>query len=290
MDVSTRFEQSLREGMDAFLDPGTPAGLRDAIHHAVFPGGHRMRPRICLAVSHACGIEDLELAFAAAAGLELLHCASLVHDDMPCFDDAALRRGQPSVHAQFGAPLALLAGDALIVLAFQVLTRGASRYPQRLIRLLEIYGSSVGLPGGIVAGQAWECESKVDVVEYHRAKTGALFAAATMAGAAAAGEPHAAWGEMGERLGSAYQVADDLLDRFGDPAVIGKPVDRDRQCGRPNSVNAFGVDTATQRLQQLVHSVEDCVPECAGREALQSTVRIEAQRFVDLALGRRRAA
>ncbi len=290
MEMSAQFEQAFRETVDAHMDGGTPTGLADAVRHAVFPGGHRVRPRICLAVARACGIDDTGLAFAASAGLELLHCASLVHDDMPCFDDAPFRRGQASVHARFGEALALLAGDALIVLAFQVLARGAARHPQRLPGLCQIYGSCVGLPRGIVAGQAWECEAKVDLAEYHRAKTGALFAAATMAGAAAAGVPHAAWAEMGERLGSAYQVADDLLDRFGDPAVIGKPVGRDRYLDRPNCVSRLGVDSATERLEQLIFGVENCVPDCAGRAELQATVRTEAQRFVDLALGRRRAA
>jgi len=115
MDITARIERSLH----AALAPGaTPPLLSLAMHHAVFPGGARVRPRLCLAAASACGGDDPTLAEAAAAAIELMHCASLVHDDMPCFDDAATRRGRLSVHRAFGEPLALLAGDGLIGMAF----------------------------------------------------------------------------------------------------------------------------------------------------------------------------
>ena len=116
---------------------------------------------------------------AAAAAIELLHCASLVHDDLPCFDDADTRRGKPSVHAQFGEPIAVLAGDALIVLAFETLAREVVGRARRLARLVSIVAAAVGAPRGIVAGQAWECEAAVPLVDYQRAKTGALFVGST---------------------------------------------------------------------------------------------------------------
>ena len=123
------------------------------MQHAVFPRGARVRPRLCLAVAAACAEDDPAITDAAAAALELLHCASLVHDDMPCFDNAATRRGRPSVHAAFGEPLALLTGDALIVLAFQALALGAARSSARLAPLMAIVAASVAAPCGIVAGQ-----------------------------------------------------------------------------------------------------------------------------------------
>lgn len=290
MDIHARFEAVLDAAIESHLDAQCPAGLADAMRYAVFPGGHRIRPKICLAVARSCEIDDPAVAFAAAASLEVLHCASLVHDDMPCFDDAAMRRGKPSVHARFGERLALLTGDALIVLAFQLLADGASVRPERLCALTRILGSHVGVPGGIVAGQAWECEADIDIKTYHRAKTGALFAAATMSGAAAAGRPADEWSELGARIGEAYQVADDLLDTFGDPAAIGKPVGRDVENGCPNCVAEYGADEVTEHLQTLVREVEHSVPQCPGREALVETIREEAQGFVDLALGRRQAA
>jgi geranylgeranyl diphosphate synthase type II len=209
---------------------------------------------------------------------------------MPCFDNAALRRGKPSVHAEFGEALALLTGDALIIMAYQVLADGAASRPSRFHALVQIVNASVGLPRGIVAGQALECESEVDLETYHRAKTGALFAAASMAGAAAAGVEHAGWEQMGSCLGEAYQVADDLLDIYGDPEFMGKPVGRDGENNRPNVVNGLGLEAATKKLNGLIAMVEASVPDCDGREELQALIEAESRAFVDVALGRRQAA
>src|SRR5271166_3884954 len=115
---------------------GGPPLLIAAMRSAVFPGGARIRPRLCLAVARACAEDDPALAVAAATSIELLHCASLVHDDLPCFDDAATRRGRPSIHKAYGERIAVLAGDALIVLAFEALGRAAERAPARLGNLI----------------------------------------------------------------------------------------------------------------------------------------------------------
>lgn len=290
MDINDRIDTALRTAVQSHFDEKTPPGLIAAVEHAVFSGGHRIRPRICLAVARASGADDPELAMAAAISLELLHCASLVHDDMPCFDDASTRRGRPSVHAAFGEPLALLTGDALIVLGFQVLAMHASVDLVRYQTLNRIIASSVGLPRGIVAGQAWECEAAVDIDTYHRAKTGALFAASTMAGAAAGGLPHEDWIAMGKYLGQAYQVADDLLDHCGDAKVIGKPTGRDQTLDRPNCVRQLGVPAAIKRLRELVALAQESVPVCRGRTALIAQLRRESQVFVNLAIGSRQAA
>ena len=198
MDVGRRIETVLDGAVAHAEAPGAPPRLAEAIRYAVFPGGHRIRPRLCVAVALACGDDDPAASDAAAGAIELLHCASLVHDDLPCFDDAATRRQKPSVHAAFGVPLAVLTGDALIVAAFETLARGAARSPARLAALVGLVARAVGSPSGIVAGQAWESEPHVDLVEYQQAKTGALFAAATVAGAAAAGAPPLPWRLLGE--------------------------------------------------------------------------------------------
>ena len=182
-----RIESALESALRSAEGSGCPPLLAAAVRHAVFPGGARIRPQLCLAVARACGDDRPALSDAAAVAIEMLHCASLVHDDLPCFDDAPTRRGQPSVHSAFGERLAVLAGDALIVLPFQVLARAGVAAPSRLVSLLSTIAGSVGLPGGIVAGQAWECEAAVSLRQYHREKTGSLFAAATVAGAQAAG-------------------------------------------------------------------------------------------------------
>jgi geranylgeranyl diphosphate synthase type II len=280
MDISSRIEQALAAALAAHEIPGVPPRLAHAVRHAVFPGGARIRPQLCLAVAMACGDDDPELADAAAASLELMHCASLVHDDLPCFDDAATRRGQPSVQAAFGVPLAVLAGDALIVLAFQVLGSAAGRSPQRLAPLIATLAAASGMPWGIVAGQAWECEPRVALADYQRAKTGSLFAAATAAGAVAAGGDARAWLPLGERLGEAYQVADDIRDVLSDPAVLGKPIGQDAILGRPSAAHELGLDGAIRHFDQLVAGAIEAVPACLGAPALRALVRAESERLV----------
>lgn len=279
MDVLTRIETGLGEAIALVATPEAPPGLLAATRHAVFPGGARIRPRLCLAVARACGDEESALAGGAATAIEFLHCASLVHDDLPCFDDAAMRRGRPSVHAAFGAPLAVLAGDALIVLAFDVLARTGAQSPSRLPAVLGAVARAVGLPGGIAAGQAWECERECGLVEYQRAKTGALFVAATTAGAMAAGADPAPWHALGASLGEAYQVADDLRDVCADVDEIGKPTGRDALLGRPSAVAERGVAGALRTLEDLVGRALDSIPACDGSAELQGLVVAEARRL-----------
>ena len=234
------------------------------MHYAVFPGGHRIRPQLCLAVAAACGDCDPGAASAAAAAIELLHCASLVHDDLPCFDDADTRRGKPSVHAAFGAPIAVLAGDALIVAAFETLAREVSAKRGRLARLVSIVAAAVGAPAGIVAGQAWECEAAVPLVDYQRAKTGALFVGSTLAGAAAAGGEPEPWRALGAMLGEAYQVADDLRDVLCNAQELGKPIGQDAKRYRPNAAAQLGIGGAKARLEGLVKAAVDFDPALPG--------------------------
>ena len=126
-----RIEKGLHQALAIAESKTAPQNLQKALHHSVFPGGARIRPQLCLAVAAACGDDDPGLSTAAAGAIELLHCASLVHDDLPCFDNAMTRRGRPSVHAAFGERIAVLAGDALIVLAFQYVATNSMRSPMR---------------------------------------------------------------------------------------------------------------------------------------------------------------
>ena len=290
MDANARINAALKAAIDNAAGPACPPRLLEAIDYAVFPGGHRIRPRLCLAVASAHERPDPVVVDAAMSSVEFLHCASLVHDDMPCFDNAEFRRGKPAVHVAYGEPLALLCGDALIVLAFKTLARAARNAPQRGMRLLDIVCDGVGAPNGIVAGQGWECEEDVPLTEYQRAKTGVLFAAATMAGAAAAGASPEGWGTLGERIGQAYQVADDLLDRFGDPDVIGKPVGQDALLDRPNAVSEMGAKGAADLLKEMIEEAIESIPDCPGKRDLCQLIHEEAKRFMSLALSRRAAA
>ena len=289
MDAIGRIERTLSAAVAAASGPGGPPLLAGAMSHAVFPRGARVRPRLALAVAAACGDDDPAASDGAAAAIELLHCASLVHDDLPCFDDADTRRGRPSVHRAFGEPLAVLAGDALIVLAFQTVASGAQRSPLRLPVLLLILGRAVGMPHGIAAGQAWESETDVDLGEYQRAKTGALFAAATMAGAAAAGFDPQPWRALGEQLGEAYQVADDLADVLSDTAEQGKPIGRDSALGRPNAVLSLGVAGAMQHFESLAAAAADSIPACPGAASLKALTLSEARRLLPRDLSQRAA-
>jgi geranylgeranyl diphosphate synthase type II len=288
MDASGRIETALQNALAGAAAPECPRLLREAMYHAVFPRGARVRPRLALAVAGACGDDEPALTEAAAASIELLHCASLVHDDLPCFDDAATRRGKPSVHRAFGEPVALLTGDALIVLAFQNLAR-ADRRPERLAQLLLTVAKAVGAPSGIVAGQAWECEGKLDVATYQAQKTGALFAAAAMVGAVAAGATPDPWRELGEKLGAAYQIADDIGDAASDADVLGKPVGRDLALGRPSVVLEYGLGAALRQLDVLVREACAAVPPCPGANELRGLIRTEAVRLVPEGLPQRAA-
>lgn len=287
MNAKTRIEQALGMAVNRAQGPDCPPRLAAALRYAVFPGGARIRPRLCLAVALACGDDDPAAADAAAASIELMHCASLVHDDLPCFDDAPTRRGKPSVHRAFDEQIAVLVGDALIVLALQSLVAGTAAHPARLGSLMTTVGGAVGAPFGIIAGQAWECEPKVVLADYHRAKTGALFAAATMAGAVAAGADAKEWRRLGERLGEAYQVADDIRDVAGDPEELGKPTGRDAVLERPSSARELGLAGAVQRLQQLVADAIDAIPPCRGSGMLRELILLEAARLLPEELARR---
>ena len=269
--LSVRVDASLRASIDVALAASTPPRLAEAIRFAVFPGGGRLRPYLTLAIAEACGDGDPALANAFAAGVELMHCASLVHDDMPCFDDANLRRGRPTVHRVFGDATALLVGDGLIVLALETIARAAvaARSPQRALRLVTLLAEAAGPTRGLVAGQAWELEDHAAIEAYHRAKTVALFEAATAGGAIAAGADEEEWRELGRRLGEAYQIADDIADATCHPAQIGKPVGQDDAHARPNAVREHGLEEARARLRHGVDAALRSLPGSAEVEPLR---------------------
>ena len=283
MEAPDRIEQALLAALALGAGAGGPPRLAAAVRHAVFPGGARIRPQLCLAVARACGDSEPTLADGAAAAIELLHCASLVHDDLPCFDDATTRRGRPSVQVAYGERIAVLTGDALIVLAFQFLGHAAARQPRsmhRLPPLLSVLARRVGMPQGIVAGQAWECEPFVGLAAYHRAKTGSLFAACTEAGAIVAGADPMAWQSFGLCLGEAYQVADDIRDVVLDTELLGKPQGRDIALDRPSSATELGLTGALQHFDQLLARAVDAIPACTGAPFLRALVRAESERLV----------
>ncbi|MCA8949981.1 MAG: polyprenyl synthetase family protein, partial [Planctomycetes bacterium] len=207
-----------------------PAGLHAAMRHAMFPGGKRLRPLLALLGAEAVAGEPA-VALRAAAGLECLHTYSLVHDDLPCMDDDALRRGRPTCHVVFGEAMALLAGDALLTLAFEAVSTAGGAAVAELARA----AGSRGMVGGQVedlaatggSGDGGHTLARLEWIHDH--KTGALIVAAVLVGAhaAAAGAavPAAVLEPLrgyGERLGRAFQIADDCLDLTGSAAELGK--------------------------------------------------------------------
>lgn len=283
MALQTRIERAIAAAIAIGHGGEAPPRLADALEYAVTPGGARIRPTILLSVARACGDDRPALADAAAAALELIHCASLVHDDLPCFDDADIRRGKPSLHRAHGEPLAVLAGDSLIVLAFEVLAAAAGDQPGRALKLVQILAQRTGMPMGICAGQGWESEPAVNLRAYHRAKTGALFIAATQMGAVAAGQEADPWEELGARVGEAFQVADDLRDALYDAETLGKPAGQDTLHARPSAVSELGVQGATRRLADILAGAIASIPACPGEAQLAAMVRQTAERMTPVA-------
>lgn len=289
MQLSHRIETAIGAALARAGGAPAPRQLAAALSHAVLPGGARIRPTILLSVAMACGDDDPALSDAAAVALELIHCASLVHDDLPCFDDADTRRGKPSVHRAFSEPLAVLTGDSLIVLAFETLARAGDREAARALRLTGTLARRTGMPGGICAGQGWESEPAVDLAAYHQAKTGALFIAATQMGAIAAGHEPEPWHDLGALIGEAFQVADDLRDAVMDAESLGKPVGQDDLHGRPNAVAQLGVKGAVSRLKDILAGAIASIPSCPGEAALAQMVRLQAERIMPRMPARHRA-
>lgn len=285
MDIDAQIEWMLESAVAASESADGPPQLASAIRHAVFPGGARVRPKLCIAVAAACADgKSMEPALAAGAAIEFLHCASLVHDDLPCFDDAQSRRGKPSVHTAYGEPLAVLTGDALIAMSFRVLARQSGA---ALPDLVEILGDATCPPFGIAAGQAWESEPEINLDAYHLSKTSALFIAATRAGAASMGADPARWQKLGEALGSAYQIADDLRDVLLPATALGKPAQQDARHGRPSAVDVHGIKGALRRLSDVIDEAAGSIPDCDGSGALRMLVFAQAKRLAPDSLARR---
>lgn len=272
--LSSRVEQELHAAVREATGERCPPRLRDAIHAAVFPGGHRLRPLLCLSVARALGDRDPDQSAAAAAAVELVHCASLVHDDLPCFDDADLRRGLPTIHRAFDEATAVLVGDALIVAGLGWLARHARA------DLVLALTAGLGSARGIIAGQAWEGEPDPDIEEYHRAKTAALFEAAAVMGARSAGSDDPGWARFGEAVGHAYQAADDLLDVLGSATAAGKTTGRDAVRGRPNLARRYGVEAAKKRVRMQLEAAADLLPPAPHTAYAQAWLDAFASKLV----------
>jgi len=279
MDDLARFEKNLREVVARLTEAPCPPKLAQAIEYAVFSAGNRLRPRLLMAVAKSCGKMEEELCLHCGAAVELMHSASLVHDDLPAFDNADVRRGIPSVHAAYGVATAVLVGDALLVGAFSALAEAAIKCPERAHKLMKLLTETTGCPAGIIAGQAWEQEENVTVQDYHQMKTAALFEMAAMGGALCSDQDPESFRALGHYIGMAYQTADDLRDELGDTGELGKPSGKDRELNRPSIVAKMGVKEASNLFEFFLQKAIDAVPVCNKPEELTLFVKELLERF-----------
>ncbi|MFG6465755.1 polyprenyl synthetase family protein [Roseateles sp. BYS87W] len=250
----TAFEAAL----DGLVPAGAPAGLGEAMRYAVLGGGKRLRPLLVLASCAAVG-GDTFAAMRAACAVELIHAYSLVHDDMPCMDDDVLRRGKPTTHVAYGEAQAMLAGDAMQALAFEVLTPDEGIAPALQARLCALLARSAG-HDGMAGGQAIDLASigkqldECTLRDMHRRKTGVLLQASVMMGAAcgpASAQATQCLSDYGAALGLAFQVVDDILDVTQESHVLGKTAGKDQDANKPTYVSVLGLDAARALAQQL---------------------------------------
>lgn len=266
-----RHLQRVEQALDAWvsvdassdLAHAAPADLMLAMRYAVLDGGKRLRPLLVLAAFEAVSggpDRDSGAALRAACAVELIHAYSLVHDDMPCMDNDVLRRGKPTVHVQFGSASALLAGDALQALAFELLTPDDPAVPAsrqaRLCRLLARAAGCAGMAGGQAIDLASVGRSLTEdqLRQMHQLKTGALLQASVMMGAAcgdATAQAAKALQAYGAAIGLAFQVVDDILDVTADSATLGKTAGKDQAQDKPTYVSLMGLERAQAYAQTL---------------------------------------
>jgi geranylgeranyl pyrophosphate synthase len=278
--VAARVEAWLAALLDARAPHGPPE-LWAAVRYAVLGGGKRLRPALVLASCEAKGgdASDGSLAARFAVALELVHTYSLVHDDLPCMDDDDLRRGRPTVHRVHGEATAVLVGDALQALAFAHLLEAADPRVAPLARLLA--GDALRMVEGQTRDLAAEhvALSEAEVMALMRDKTGALVAAAVAGGALCAGADPAEAYPVGLKLGLAFQIADDLLDRTGDPAALGKQARKDEAAGKATLPALVGTEEARRRAEALLaEALEALAPLGARAEALRALARFVLSR------------
>ena len=257
--AATRVECAL-ESIVAETADETPAHLLATMRHGLFGGGKRLRPFLVLASARLFGAGGTG-ALRAAAALECVHCYSLLHDDLPAMDDDEMRRGQPTAHIAFGEAAAILAGDALLTLAFEILadrrTHPDAGIRADLILHLARAAGARGMAGGqmLDLDAAGGSDGEAAVTRMQTMKTGALIAHAATAGAilgAAAASDRDRLGRYGQALGTAFQIGDDLLDREATPREIGKATGKDADAGKATLIAVLGADAARARRAVLI--------------------------------------
>lgn len=266
---------AVERALEAWVPAVTPAGLGHAMRYGVLDGGKRLRPLLVLAACEAVNGQS-EAAMRAAVAVELIHAYSLVHDDMPCMDNDVLRRGKPTVHVKYGEAQAMLAGDAMQALAFEVLTPDEGVAPALQARLCSLLARAAG-HAGMAGGQAIDLASigkpldEAALSDMHRRKTGALLQASVVMGACCGDVDSAAMAaisDYGAAIGLAFQVVDDILDVTQESETLGKTAGKDLHHNKPTYVSVLGLEAARRRAAAL----RDQAHAALSRSGLQRAV------------------
>ena len=284
-DLLAPYAGGIEEDLGLWLaQDGTPMELVEAMEYCVLGGGKRLRPALLRMVAEAIGGETDELARRAAVSVELVHCYSLVHDDLPAMDDDTLRRGRPTAHVKFGEAMAVLAGDALLTRAFGILTEAQDLRAAPLVAELSAGAGSAGMIAGQVADMALcRVPSGLEGLRFiHERKTGALIRAAARMGAicgCASDLQVEAVNAYGESLGLAFQVFDDLLDVTAHVKALGKTPGKDARSGKRTYVTELGLPSAEELGLQLTQNAIDALDRLdVSCENLRSLARLLAER------------
>ena len=285
--VAGAVERRLDRLLAKYDAPPGGARLGEAMRYAALGGGKRLRPFLLVELARLFGVTD-EAALPAATALECIHCYSLVHDDLPSMDDDAVRRGRPTLHIAFDEATAILAGDALLTLAFEILSDESTHSdPAIRAELVLLLAKAAGWRG-MALGQALDLGAErqgfgtAEIAAMQALKTGALFRFACEAGAAlghASRSERAALTFYASAFGQAFQLADDLLDAEGDASALGKAVAKDAGRGKATLVARLGPDDARKRLGALLHDAEAAIAPFGDRaETLRELARFISTR------------
>jgi geranylgeranyl diphosphate synthase, type II len=283
MKLPAFFEED-RSAVDAKLDgllpaeSAQPSSIHQAMRYSVFAGGKRIRPILCLETSRIFGV-DVAAALFSGCAIEFIHTYSLIHDDLPALDNDDLRRGKPTCHKKFGEATAILAGDALLTLAFATISAAPVSADRRVAMVAEI-ASAAGTLNGMVGGQVADLEAEgkqvgPEMLEYiHRSKTSALIRAAITSGALSSGAPEADVQRLrrfGELIGWAFQVTDDILDVEESSAALGKTAGKDIAQQKATYPSVFGLERSHQFANELAgKAIAELQPYAERAERLRS--------------------
>ncbi len=274
--VSTSFDftkyleqskQSIEKALDESLGPEEPEELRKAMRYSLLAGGKRLRPILCLAACQLAGGKAKD-ALPTAVALEMIHTMSLIHDDLPAMDNDDLRRGRPTNHKVFGDAIAILAGDALLTRAFEMVSlRSQNVEPERLIKVIGELSLVAGAPG-LVGGQVVDLESEgknvtLETLEFiHLHKTGALLSACVVCGALIAGAEEKllkALKVYAKGIGLAFQIIDDILDVTASSEVLGKTAGKDLISDKTTYPKLLGIEESRKRAESLVNEAKEAL-------------------------------